>query len=90
MQYRAYIIHTPVDSFFYYDPDAYVMTEYYPNLDKENVQKKIEELNKQKKPYVNKNNCLEWKLKRKTITMTVIDNTTEKTIETANHFLLST
>ena len=76
MHYRVYIVHTNNNS-----KDA--KTEYYPIVDKNKINKKIDELNKTVSPDIDTHNCLEWQLNHKKITMTVIDNITNKTIETA-------
>jgi hypothetical protein len=80
--YRLYIVHTPYDS-------SSSQTEYYPNLDKQSINKKIDKLNEETSPNVDECNCLNWRLPNKTIEMTVINNETNETIETASSTFLT-
>lgn len=64
------------------------ITEYYPDLNIREINNKIDRLNEQTSPITNKQNCLEWRVDQDTINMTVIDNNTNETIETANFFFL--
>jgi len=64
------------------------ITEYYPDLNIREINNKIDRLNEQTSPITNKQNCLEWHVDQNTINMTVIDNNTNATIETANFFFL--
>ena len=79
--YRLYIVHTPNGS-------SSAQTEYYPSVDKQSINRKIDKLNEEASPNVDECNCLNWQLPYKKIEMTVINNETNETIETANSTFL--
>lgn len=81
MKYRVYIIHTRNNNL----PE----TEYYPRVDKQNINNKIDALNEIISPVTDAHNCLRWQLPHKQIEMTVIDNETNKTVETASMSFLN-
>ena len=79
--YRLYIVHTPNGS-------SSSQTEYYPHVDRQSINRKIDKLNEEASPNVDECNCLNWQLTNKKIEMTVIDNETNETIETASSTFL--
>ena len=79
--YRLYIVHTPNGS-------SSSQTEYYPEVDKQSINRKIDKLNEEVSPNVDGSNCLSWQLDNKKIEMTVIDNETNEPIETASSTFL--
>lgn len=79
--YRVYIVHTQNGS-------TSSQTEYYPEVDKQSINRKIDKLNEEVSPDVDGSNCLNWQLDDKKIEMTVIDNETNETIETASSTFL--
>jgi|TARA_B100000902_G_C27030317_1_gene774161 hypothetical protein len=85
MQYRVYIIHTSLPA----NKKQLPKTEYYPRVNKEAVNKKIDLLCELTSPITDEHNCLRWDLENKQIEMTVIDNETNETVETANTSFLS-
>jgi hypothetical protein len=81
MQYRVYIIHTKKNDL----PE----TEYYPRVNKQNINNKIDMLSEIISPITDEHNCLRWQLPNKQIEMTVIDNETNETVETASMSFLT-
>ena len=79
--YRVYIVHTQNGSLS-------SQTEYYPEVDKQSINRKIDKLNEEVSPNVDASNCLSWQLDNKKIEMTVIDNKTNEPIETASSTFL--
>lgn len=87
MSYRVYIV-TDTPEIKALGSTLPSITEYYPDLNIKEINNKIDRLNEQTSPVTNKQNCLEWHVDQNTINMTVIDNNTNATIETANFFFL--